>query len=176
VNEVLPRQAVTVVIGLGSNIDPRVNLPRGLAELAELVEVIGVSRVYETEPVAAPGSPRFLNAAVLARTRRPHAELKRLFREIEARLGRVRDPQNKAAPRPIDIDLLLYGDEVVRDERGEVLLPHPDLEEHAYVALPLADLGAEVTHPVTGEPLDALARRFAGAPGVVPTDLDLRPR
>lgn len=172
-NEVLPRQAVSVVIGLGSNIEPRVNLPRAVAALSELVEVVAASRVYETEPVSAPGSPPFLNAALLARTRRSPEELKQLFRGIEAELGRVRDPENKAAPRPIDIDLLLYGSEVVRGADGAVLLPHPDLETQAYVALPLADLGEDVRHPLTGEPLAALARRFAGASGVVPTDLEL---
>lgn len=172
-NEVLHGQAVTIVIGLGSNIEPRENMPRCMQELGQLVELLGVSRVYETEPVAAPGSPSFLNAAVLARTDRTPDELKAGFRDIESQLGRVRDPANKAAPRPIDIDLLLYGSQVVRDEQGELLLPHPDLETYAYVALPLADLAADLPHPISGASLASLADRFRDAEGVVPTDLEL---
>ncbi len=172
-NDLEPRQAVLVVIGLGSNIEPHENLPRGLAALREAVEVMRVSRVYETEPVAAPGAPVFLNAAILARTLLPFAELKRAFRAIEADLGRVRDPNDKNAPRQIDIDLLTYGDEVVRDAEGAVLAPHPDLERHAYVALPLLDLGGDLVHAVTGEALAAIAARFVGAPGVTPSDLQL---
>jgi len=174
VNDLEPRQAVLVVIGLGSNIDPRENLPRGLAALEEAIEVVRVSRVYETEPVAAPGAPAFLNAAVLARTQLPFGELKQVFRTIESDLGRVRNPNDKSAPRQIDIDLLTYGDEVVRDDSGAILAPHPDLERHAYVALPLLDLAGDLKHAVTGELLTAIAARFVGAGGVTPSDLQLQ--
>ena len=172
-NDLEPRQAVLVVVGLGSNIEPRVNLPRALDALRETVEVLRTSRVYETDPVAAPGAPTFLNAAVLARTSLPFDQLKRAFRGIEADLGRVRDPKDKSAPRQIDLDVLTYGDQVVVDEAGERLAPHPDLELHAYVALPLLDLGDDLNHAVTGEPLSAIGARFVGAEGVRPSDLQL---
>ena len=172
-NDVAPRQAVLVVIGLGSNIQPRENLLRGFAALSEALDLVDASRVYETEPVDAPGAPAFLNAAVVARSARTPAELKALFRGIEARLGRVRDPENKSAPRQIDIDLLMYGDEVVRDADGDLLVPHPDIERHAYVARPLADLDLDLVHPLSGRDLREVAANFAEAEGIRPSDLEL---
>lgn len=162
-----------VFIGLGSNIEARANLPRGLRALAERVRLVGVSRVYETDPVDAPGTPMYLNAAVRARTAMDPETLKHTLLQLEEQLGRVRVPGYKSAPREIDYDLLLYGDEVLRDGAGSVVVPHPDIAQHAYVALPLSDLAPEKTHPMLHKTLGELAAPFTGSPGVRPIELDL---
>lgn len=156
-----------VLITLGSNIDPRVNLPRAVALLGEAVIVRAVSPVYESAPVAADGSlnpaqSSFLNAAVLAETDLPPLPLKMdVLRGIEARLGRVRTA-DKFAPRPIDLDLALYGDWVVNDSAAGLILPDPDILTRAHVALPLADLAPDMVHPLTGQTLAAIAARLVG--------------
>lgn len=155
-----------VFLTLGSNIEPRVNLPRAVALLAERLRLRAVSRVYETEPVGAPGAPPFLNAAVLIETNlAPRALKQDVLRPLEARLGRVRtgDPN---APRTVDVDVALYDELILEDPVNRITLPDPEILTRAHVALPLADLAPDWRHPVTGETLAAIAARFAGSPGV----------
>lgn len=161
-----PERVFPVLLSLGSNVEPRENLPRAVALLARRFPVRAVSRVWETEPVGAPGTPPFLNAAVLIETAlAPRALKHEVLRPLEARLGRVRggDPN---APRTVDIDIALY-DELVLEAPGDRLaLPDPAILTRAHVALPLAEVAPGLRHPLTGETLAAIARRFAGAPGV----------
>lgn len=153
-------------IVLGSNIDPARHLCRALELLAERLELRAVSRVYESAAFGSPGAPPFLNAAVLAATDLPPARLKHeVLRPIERELGRVRG-SDRNAPRSLDLDLALYGDLVLEDSAAGLVLPDPEIARRAYLALPLAELAPEARHPVTGETLGALARRFAGAPGI----------
>lgn len=155
-----------VFLTLGSNIEPRANLPRAVALLGRQFPVRAVSRVYETEPVGAPGAPPFLNAAVLIDTHLAPRALKHdVLRPLEARLGRVRtgDPN---APRTVDVDLALYDELILEDPVNQITLPDPEILTRAHVALPLADLDPRRRHPVTGESLAAIAARFAGSPGV----------
>lgn len=156
--------AVTVFIAMGSNIEPRPNLARALARLRRLLDVEQVSSVYESAPYGAPGTPRFLNAAVRARTALAPGTLRARLRAIEAELGRRRgrDPN---APRPIDLDIALYGELVIDDPAAGLRIPDPEILERAYLALPLAEVGAELSDPRSGEPLGAIASRFAAAPG-----------
>lgn len=149
-----------VLVGLGSNIEPAAYLPRACRLLGERVEVLAVSAVYLSPAVGSPGSPPFWNAAARLATGLPPAALKReVLRPIEAALGRVRTA-DKSAPRTIDLDLVLYGSLVLDDPAAGLVLPHPDLLTHAYVALPAADLAPDLRHPLTGEPLRAIAERL----------------
>ncbi len=109
--------------------------------------------------------PDFLNAAVEIRARRSAAELKYgVFRELEWRLGRRRTA-DRNAPRPIDLDVALYGNCVVESEPLGLVIPDPEILTRAHVALPLADLAPERRHPVSGESLAANAERLrAGLP------------
>lgn len=156
-------------LALGSNIDPRRNLTRAVALLAAAGRVRSVSRVWETAPVGRTDQPPFLNAAVLLETElAPEALKEGVIADLEARLGRVRDPADRNAPRTIDVDIVLWNDRV-----GEILgrpVPDPDLLRHAHVAVPVAELDPELPHPVSGEPLAAIARRLAAAaqPAPVP--------
>jgi 2-amino-4-hydroxy-6-hydroxymethyldihydropteridine diphosphokinase len=137
---------IDAYVGLGSNMgNRRENLRAALADLDREpgFRVRAVSRVWDTAPLGPP-QPRFLNAAVrLSTLLSPRSTLRRLL-EIEERLGRVR--RERWGPREIDLDLLLYGDRVVKESGLEV--PHPRLHERAFVLAPLAEIGAPVVHPV----------------------------
>ena len=125
-----------------------------LARLAEEsgIELVAVSSIRETEPVGFVEQPRFLNAVAAIETAlSPRALLDRLL-EIERNLGRTRTGP-RFGPRTIDLDLLVYGDEVV-DEPG-LSVPHPRLAERRFVLEPLAELAPELVVPARG-PLSSL--------------------
>lgn len=157
------RPPATVLIALGSNIEPRTNLPRALAELEREFEVEAVSGVWKSAPYGAPGTPPFHNAAVRLACRLSPSALKRRLRRIEAGLGRRRTA-DRNAPRPIDLDIALYADLVIDDPAAGLRIPDPDVLERAYLALPLAEAGPRVVHPESGEALTAIAARLAGGP------------
>jgi 2-amino-4-hydroxy-6-hydroxymethyldihydropteridine diphosphokinase len=147
-----------VYLGLGSNVgDRRAHLARALARIGELATVAAVSSVYETEPVGYAEQPVFWNLAVrVFTTLGPEALLKAL-KAIEHELGRTPTFQN--GPRVIDIDILLWNDEL---RAGVPEIPHPRMMQRAFVLEPLVELDPELRHPVKGEKLtDALrAGRF----------------
>ena len=144
-----------VVIALGSNIAPEANLREAVQRLAARVHVIAVSPVYETKPVGKTDQPDFLNAAALIETERGAAELKdQVLSEIEHELGRVRTA-DKNAPRTIDLDIILYGDQVL--EFGGRHIPDPDLLRYPHVAAPAADVAPAYRHPETGQTLRQIA-------------------
>jgi 2-amino-4-hydroxy-6-hydroxymethyldihydropteridine diphosphokinase len=139
-------------LSLGANLGSRrAALETALRALAGVgVPLDRVSSVHDTAPVGGPaGSPRFLNLVasgpVGPATPPPRALLERLL-ETEARLGRTRRQPN--APRPIDVDLLLYGERVIR--QAGLVLPHPRLHERRFVLAPLCELAPELVHPVLG--------------------------
>lgn len=148
---------VPILITLGSNIDPERNLARAVDQLAEHLTVRAVSLAYETAPAAGSSGPPFLNAAVWVDTELPPATLKfEVLRAIEAKLGRRRTA-DKNAPRTIDLDLALYGDRVIDDPTGGLVIPDPDILRWPHVALPLADLAPDFVHPVDGRTLGEIA-------------------
>jgi 2-amino-4-hydroxy-6-hydroxymethyldihydropteridine diphosphokinase len=154
-------------VGLGSNLgDREAFLVGARAALAATpgVSVVAASRLYETEPVGPP-QDRYLNAVVaLDTTLAAQALLERLL-ELERQAGRRRGPERNA-PRTLDLDLLLFGD-VCLDTPG-LLLPHPRLNERAFVLVPLAEIAADLVHPRLGVRVRDLAERVQGAGGVEP--------
>jgi 2-amino-4-hydroxy-6-hydroxymethyldihydropteridine diphosphokinase len=150
---------------LGSNIEPVQNLPRAVEYLQQQLEVEALSRVWETPPEGTHGV-NFLNAAVLVRTPLSSGLLKSLvLRPIEARMGRVRTA-NKNAPRPIDLDIVVFDGQAV----------DPKIWTHAFVAVPLAELAPDLVNPVNGESLRETAQRLSQAVPVKPRpDVELRP-
>jgi len=119
------------------------------------VEVVAVSSIRETDPVGFAAQPRFLNAAVALDTELEPRALLEFLMAVERELGRTRDGP-RFGPRTIDLDLLLYGDEVV-DEPG-LTVPHPRLHERRFVLEPLAELDDELTVPEKGAVQALLAR------------------
>lgn len=136
-------------VGLGANLCSREETLRRAVELmgeADGVEVLAVSQLRETEPVGVVDQPPFLNGAVAVETTRSPRELLDLLLAIELSLGRVRE--ERWGPRTADLDLLVYGDEVV-DEPG-LRVPHPRLHERRFALEPLADLDPELEIPGRG--------------------------
>ena len=128
-------------VGLGANLgDREATLRRAIELLASTqgIEVAAVSSLRETDPVGYADQPRFLNgAAALDTELAPGALLDRLL-VVERELGRVRGRGPRYGPRALDLDLLLYGDEVV-DEPG-LTVPHPRLAERRFALEPLHEL------------------------------------
>jgi len=148
------------VISLGSNIDPKRHLPEAAARLAELGRVVAASGVYASPAAGPPGQPDFLNAAVLLETEIVPEDLRSRLRRVESDLGRVRT-EDRYAPRPIDLDLVLYDDLVV--EGSGLRLPDPDLLTRGYLAVTAAEVDPARRHPVTGESLATISGRLVSA-------------
>jgi 2-amino-4-hydroxy-6-hydroxymethyldihydropteridine diphosphokinase len=136
---------------------PEANLPRALARLGAVGRLLAVSRAYQSPAAGPAGQPDFVNAAVLLETELSPEALRARLRELEAELGRVRTA-DKFAPRPIDLDTILY--DALVQETGEYTLPDPDLLVRPDLAVTLAELDPETVHPVTQEPLSSLAARL----------------
>jgi 2-amino-4-hydroxy-6-hydroxymethyldihydropteridine diphosphokinase len=144
----------TAFVGIGSNLgDREAHLSRAIELLSaeDDIEVTAVSQIRETEPVGPVEQGLFLNGALRVETVLAPRELLDCLLDVEQRLGRVR--RERFGPRTIDLDLLLYGDEVV-DEPG-LTVPHPRLTERRFALEPLADLDPGLTIPGSG-PISAL--------------------
>ena len=140
---------VPVVLGLGSNLGDRVrNIERALGQLIMHVRLERVSEIYETEPMELRDQPRFLNLVCMGTTRLGTWDLLEFIHEIESDLGRKRGGQ-RFGPRPIDIDILAYDDQVIDEE--DLKIPHPRMTERAFVLVPLAEIAPEWRHPVDEE-------------------------
>jgi 2-amino-4-hydroxy-6-hydroxymethyldihydropteridine diphosphokinase len=163
---VLPEGAHVNVayVSLGANIDPAANLAAAVRRLAETCQIIGVSPVYETAAVGDPSQPNFLNAAVMVQTALPAVQLKETVLDpIERALGRLRT-ENPNDARTIDLDLVLFNQDVL--EIGKRQVPDPDIVRYAHIARPLADIAPGYVHPVTGQTLTEVATTLAGTAGI----------
>lgn len=157
--------AVTVYLALGGNMGDRAaNLAEAIRRLGAAVEIDAQSALYETAPMYVTDQPAFLNMAVRGTTRLGPLELLRFLKEIEATLGRDLGGL-RFGPRPIDVDILLYADRVVTEPDLEI--PHPRMAERAFVLCPLADIAAEIVHPVLNRRIDALRDEVPGRETVV---------
>jgi 2-amino-4-hydroxy-6-hydroxymethyldihydropteridine diphosphokinase len=152
---------IKAYLALGSNLGDRVlMLLSALTRLqsAEL-KLCRVSRVRETEPVGLKEQPRFLNqVAEFETSLSPNALLGRA-QFVEREMGRVRTVLN--GPRTIDIDILLYGDQTVREPGLEI--PHPRFRDRRFVLEPLVELNPAVSDPVTGKPVSELLNELTAA-------------
>ena len=138
-------------VGLGANLGDREETSR--AAVAELPDVVAVSTLRETDPVGVTDQPQFLNGVAALDTELAPRELLDHLLAVERRLGRER--KERWGPRTIDLDLLLYGNEVI-DEDG-LKIPHPRLHERRFVLEPLADLAPQLVVPGLGGVEDLLA-------------------
>lgn len=151
------------LVALGSNIAPRkAALMGAVRELAALPDtrLLTCSAWFETEPLdTPPGSGRFLNGAALLDTRLSPHELLAELQRIEAATGRLREVPN--APRRLDLDLILHGELVIRDE--QLTLPHPRAHERLFVLEPAAQIAPALVHPTLHRSLRELLDAARGA-------------
>jgi 2-amino-4-hydroxy-6-hydroxymethyldihydropteridine diphosphokinase len=147
--------ATTVAIALGTNLgDRRAHLDYAVSRLRELFDELNVSRYYETAPVDVAGDqPDFLNAAAVGRTTLSARHVLSMLLAIEIERGRERP--HPAAARTLDLDLLLFGDEII-DDPPDLIVPHPRFRERAFVLEPLAEIAADLRDPVTGKTVGEL--------------------
>ncbi|MBI3095354.1 MAG: 2-amino-4-hydroxy-6-hydroxymethyldihydropteridine diphosphokinase [Rhodocyclales bacterium] len=144
-------------IALGANLgDPVATVQAAILALRELpqTEFAAASSLYRTAPVGLRHQPDFINAVVELIAVAPAPTLLQALFEIEARFGRRRSVKN--APRTLDLDLLLYGDELSDDP--DLTLPHPRLHERAFVLAPLAEIAPQLVIPGRGAVAELLLR------------------
>jgi 2-amino-4-hydroxy-6-hydroxymethyldihydropteridine diphosphokinase len=134
-----------VYLSLGSNIGEReAHLREAIRRLESTGKLRFVSSIYETEPVEFTDQPQFLNCAVALETSSTPEQLMLQLLTIEKAMGRQRI--QKKGPRTIDLDILLFGDEVV-DTPG-LTIPHPAMQHRRFVLEPLAEIAPDAVHPV----------------------------
>ncbi len=175
-----------MIIALGANIpgsssDPRETLESALRFLADLYQITPtrVSQWYTTPAVPAGSGPAFVNSAALLDTSRSPEETLAALHAVEAALGRTRDA--RWAPRSCDLDLIAAGDRVRPDAQTQarwvalgpdmaqcttpehLILPHPRLQERAFVLVPLLDIAPDWRHPVLGLTVAEMAARLPEA-------------
>jgi 2-amino-4-hydroxy-6-hydroxymethyldihydropteridine diphosphokinase len=139
----------TAYIGIGSNSGDRLqHISDSLKKLSEKgVTVVRTASIYETEPVGFVSEDRFLNTVAEIKTVLPAEKLLALLLETENEMGRTRDPEVRYASRMIDLDLLLFGDEIV--STSGLVVPHPEMHRRSFVLVPLQELAEGLLHPVT---------------------------
>jgi len=151
----------TVYIALGANIGNRqANLRMALRAMTRMAHVQAVSSLYETEPEGAAAQPAFHNAVCRIETGLEPLPLLRFLKTLEHEIGR-RPTAEPGAPRPIDLDILLFDDRVV-DTDG-LTIPHPRMTARPFVLQPLAELAPDITIPDTDETVAALAKKVGQA-------------
>ena len=142
-------------LSLGSNIgDREANLHEAIAELKSAGSICALSSVYETQPVELTNQPWFLNCVVALETEKTPRELLKSVLSIEADMGRMR--LRDKGPRKIDIDVLLFGGQVI-DEPG-LTIPHPAMHERRFVLEPLVELAPGARHPILNKTASELLK------------------
>ena len=147
-------------VGLGSNVDPAENLRRGLRRLGEAHRVVAVSPVYRSDAHGMEGPP-FLNAVAVLETDLDAAALRASLKALEAACGRPSD-HDAWAPRTLDADLLLLGEEV-----------DPDVLACPWVLVPLVDVAPDAIHPTERVPLRALLAARPDFPSRLTREVDI---
>jgi 2-amino-4-hydroxy-6-hydroxymethyldihydropteridine diphosphokinase len=145
----------TVYLSLGSNMGEREDrLAQALDALErEQVRVLARSSIYETEPQDVANQPWFLNMAAICETNLMPRQLMNLLLKIEREIGRVRHANLQRGPRPIDLDILLFGNSVI--QTPQLTVPHPRMLQRRFVLEPLLEVAPDLRHPITHEPLRA---------------------
>jgi 2-amino-4-hydroxy-6-hydroxymethyldihydropteridine diphosphokinase len=150
---------VLCFVGVGSNLDDPVERCReALKRMAEADGIGSIRRAsfYKTEPVGLADQPWFVNTAAEIRCSLPPRELLERLKAIEEKMGRT--PGARWGPRRIDLDLLLYGQEVVAE--GDLVIPHPEMHRRRFVLVPLHEIAPWAIHPAFGVSVAGLLDRL----------------
>ncbi len=142
-----------VYLALGSNLGDRAqHLAESLRLLQQHMSIDRTSSVYETEPLGYTDQPDFFNIVCKGTTAHSVYALLHFAKEIESKLGRRLTFRN--APRPIDIDILLYDQDQI--QQAELTIPHPRMNERAFVLIPLAEIAPDIIEPRSGRAITAV--------------------
>lgn len=137
---------VKAYLGLGSNIGDRAHQLQQAIRIIDqyqYIDVTSISPIYETEPVGYTDQPQFLNLCIEIETTLDPQELLKRCLETEEALHRVR--KIRWGPRRLDVDILLYGNEII--EEDNLIIPHPRMAERAFVLIPLNDIASKHIEP-----------------------------
>lgn len=149
----------TAYLLLGGNLGNReANLKKAIELLNDKIgKVIAISSLYETAAWGKTDQPAFLNQAIALQTNLSALEVLDLALGIEQELGRVR--KDKWGERLIDIDLILFGDQIINIP-DKLQVPHPHMQSRKFVMEPLAEIAPEVVHPILGETILSISRNI----------------
>jgi len=146
-----------VFLGLSTNIGKKAeNLKTALSEIEDFAKVEKISSFYKTPPYGYKDQDDFLNIAAKISTELTAIELIVKLQEIEHKMGRVREIKN--GPRVIDIDILLYNNEIIKHPNLKV--PHPEMHKRNFVLAPLAEIAAETKHPILNTAIQTLQKEL----------------
>jgi 2-amino-4-hydroxy-6-hydroxymethyldihydropteridine diphosphokinase len=149
---------VKTVIALGSNLgDSKSIFSEAIIQIGKSVEVESISKFYETIPVGGPEQPNYLNAVLIGDTQIPPLELLTQLQSIENGAGRVRE--ERWGPRTLDLDLIIYGDLLMKEEL--LTLPHPRAHERSFVLEPWVEIDPQAVLPGYGK-IGVLLKQIAG--------------
>ena len=155
---------IIAYIGVGSNVgDRKDNCRKAIELLGETGRVLSISSLYHSEPVGYKEQEDFINAVVSIETDLSATELLDACHVIEGRLGRKRTL--RWGPRTIDLDILLYGDQIMN--QPHLIIPHPLMATRKFVLAPLAEIAPEVMHPVLQKTARQLLRELKDASRVI---------
>jgi len=136
---------VEAYIALGSNLgDREANIKKAIDALKVRIKIVKASSLYETKPMYIEDQGWFLNCAVEVETDLTPKELLKFLKNIEQKLGRKTVRRN--GPRIIDLDILFYADQILKE--NDLQVPHPKIEERSFVLVPLAEIAPNLIHPV----------------------------
>jgi 2-amino-4-hydroxy-6-hydroxymethyldihydropteridine diphosphokinase len=138
-----------VFLGLGSNVgDGPTTIRAAFTELSRLLEGAQLSRLWRSRAMYVEDQPDFVNAATMGETELSPRKLLAAVNTIEAFFGRDRSQERPKGPRTLDIDILLYGDLIIRE--SDLIVPHARLKERRFALQPLLDLDAGLLDPESG--------------------------
>ncbi|MDD5644228.1 MAG: 2-amino-4-hydroxy-6-hydroxymethyldihydropteridine diphosphokinase [bacterium] len=155
------KKEAEVYIGLGSNLGrKRLNIEKGIRFLQSCGEIKVVSRssLYKTSPVSVSSKKSFLNSVIKIKTVLEPADLLGKIKKIEKNMGRKISAKGD---RIIDMDIILYGREILRKEK--LIIPHPAFHKRLFVLMPLCEINSRLKHPVSGKTIGYYAERLKGS-------------
>jgi len=147
-----------VAIALGSNLGDRLGNLRKAVRLLKLkgINITGRSDIFETHPLGPQDQNRFLNACVIIDSQLSPQSLLIQLKDIEKQIGRVH--RGKWGPREIDLDILLYDNDVI--DESDLIIPHPEFHKRSFVLIPLEQLTPDWIHPVMGRTIRDLKEKL----------------
>ena len=156
----------TAYVGVSSNVSPQENILKALSLVSNHLKINGTSTFYRTCPLGSQKQDDYLNGVWQISTELPPKETKHITNSIEVQLGRIKT-ENKYAPRPIDLDLLLYENMVI--DEAAMTLPDPDIAKRNFLIFPLLELNPKLILPPSQTSLASLSKEMSKS-GMTPLE------